>query len=228
MILPQCEVFTPFVASIADRPRVSDNLIDARSPFGAERPKQGHYYQKEKKHHVKALPREAKPSANSKLRKVQVLKNGILHGQGGFGIIFVVARVSRIQEKDKTGEKMSIKKAICAGFLLICGILNADFITINVNGSKNLAPVGYWGEISSVSLASTTNSVDFSLSLVQFWSINGHSVTNPIPIITGTASSSVTNIVLGIPITVKSSDLWLCPGTDSTNGTSLATVFIKR
>lgn len=123
---------------------------------------------------------------------------------------------------------MSIKKTICAGFLLICGILNADFITIDVNGSKNLASVGYWGEISSVSLASTTNSVDFKLSLVQFWSINGRSVTNSIPIITGTASSNVTNIVLDTPIAVKSSDFWLCSGTDFTNGTSVATVFIKR
>lgn len=123
---------------------------------------------------------------------------------------------------------MSIKKAICAGFLLICWILNADFITIEVNGSKNLAPVGYLGEISSVSLASTTNSVDFKLSIVQFWNINGRSVTNSIPIITESASSSVTNIVLGTPIAVKSSDFWLCAGTDSTNGTPVATVFIKR
>ena len=127
MTLPQCEVFTPFVARIADRPGSNDYLIDACRPLDAERPRTGALLKNKKKYHVQTLSRETKSAAYGKLRKVQVLQHGILHGQGGFGIVFVVARVLRIQGKDKKGEEMSVKKAIRAEFPLVCAAISPDF-----------------------------------------------------------------------------------------------------
>lgn len=129
-----------------------------------------------------------------------------------------------------------MKKIILPLISAIALVAHADFATKTVDYRASGSPIGYTGRIVSAYLGSTVTNGTFNLSVSRKFEFDVSNPSNKITtvvsqktdIFSGSYSSNSSNVVFSTPIYVSASDRVFCDGTNATNSTAKAILFIEK
>lgn len=97
-----------------------------------------------------------------------------------------------------------------------------------IDARSNATTIGSAGKIVAASLGSTSASGQFRLEIGRQFDFGGTTVSSRNVIFGGPYSSNVSNVTFSAPIYVSPSDRIYCYGTNATNFTAQAILFIEQ
>ena len=122
-----------------------------------------------------------------------------------------------------------MKKIIAiASVALAALIAHSAIVSRTIDATSDRKPVGIVGKVVSAHLGSVTNSGTFNLEIGRRFDFGSTIVSAQSVIFGGSYSSNVSNVVFTAPIYVSPVDTIRCYGTNATNGTAKAILFIEQ